>query len=514
MRSKLLAAAIVAGLSVTSLSAAADPQQATISPSELAQLKAQIAALQAKVASLEDRTDAQSDINVSQAKTVEAVQKTQADTDKFVADAKAGKLDYKGVQITLGGFVEAATIYRSVNENADMASSWAIPYKQVANSHTSETRISERQSRLSLLVQGNITPNTHVAGYYEMDFLGAAPTANQNESNSFTPRTRVVYATLDWDNLGLHLLGGDAWSLLTMNSKGITPRTEVLPPTIDAQYVPGFTWTRQNQLRIVKDWNQTWWLGLSLENPQTTFASNPIPAGLTYNAPGGSGYAATNNVSLNNVPDVIVKGAVDPGFGHYELFGISREFMSRFGGSNTSVHGGGWGLGMMLPVVPKILDFQFTGMTGKGIGRYGSAQLSDVTFKPDGTLSPIKETMLLAGLTLHPTTDLDIYAFAGQERQQKDAFFSATGAPFGYGNPLYVNSGCDIEASPLTCAGNTRKIAQQTLGFWWRFYQGKFGRVQFGAQYSHTTRDAFNGIGGEPSASDNMFFTSLRYYPF
>jgi len=121
---------------------------------------------------------------------------------------------------------------------------------------------------------------------------------------------------------------------------------------------------------------------------------------------------------------------------------------------------------------------------------------------------------LLAGLTVHPTTDLDIYAFGGQERQQKDAFVDAKGVPYGVGNPLYVNSGCNIEASPLACVGNTRKISQATLGFWWRFYQGKFGKVQFGSQYSHTVRDAFTGVGGAPSASDNMLFTSLRYYPF
>jgi hypothetical protein len=27
-------------------------------------------------------------------------------------------------------------------------------------------------------------------------------------------------------------------------------------------------------------------------------------------------------------------------------------------------------------------------------------------------------------------------------------------------------------------------------------------------------REAFAGIGGTPSTDDNMFFTSLRYYPF
>lgn len=515
MRSRMLTVAVAAALGVASFSTYAAPQKAQQSSAnaEIELLKAQLAQLQAQVAALQDRTDAQSDINVSQAQTVEATQKSQVAATKYVEDAKAGKLDYKGVQLTLGGFLEAATIYRSKDLGADMSSSYAIPFKQAAASHTHETRISERQSRLSLLAQGDISPTTHVAGYYEADFLGAAQTANQNQSNSFTPRTRVVYATLDWDTPGLHLLAGDAWSLMTMTSKGITPRSEVLPPTIDAQYVPGFNWARQNQIRIVKDWNKTFWLGLSLENPQTTFNATKVPGGDTYNQTGGSGYNSANSVSLNQLPDIILKAAVDPGWGHYEAFGITREFYNRYGATNHTSHGNGFGVGIMMPLIAKVLDFQLSGMSGKGIGRYGTSSLTDVTFRPDGSLAPIKETMVLAGLTAHPTASVDIYAFAGQEKQDKEAF-NLNGVAYGYGNPLYDNRGCNVEGSALACIGNTEKISQGTLGFVWRFYQGKFGKVQFGAQASHTERKAFAGVGGAPSADDNMLFTSLRYYPF
>ena len=536
MRSKVLAVAVASALGLishvafaqdstdasnskpvrthrTTSTSASDKAEIEMLKSQLAALQAQLNAQAAQVSALQERTDAQSDINVSQGQATEATQKQVAATQKYVDDAKAGKLDYKGIQLTLGGFLEAASIYRSKDVGADMASSFAIPYNQTSTAHTHETRFSERQSRLSLLATADINPDVHVSGYYEGDFLGAAQTANQNQSNSFTPRTRNVYAALDWDTTGLHLLAGDSWSLLTLNAKGITPRTEQLPPSIDAQYVPGFTWARQNQIRIVKDWGKVFWLGLSLENPQTTFATTKVPAGVTYNQVGGSGFNSANNISLNQTPDVILKAALDPGWGHYEVFGLGREFYNRFGGSNHTEHGGGFGLGMILPLVPKILDFQFSGMTGKGIGRYGTAGLSDVTFRPDGSLAPIKETMLLGGLTLHAGSDVDVYAFGGQERQQKEAFTVGT-TPYGYGNPLYVNSGCDIEGSPLTCVGNTQKISQGTLGFWWRFYQGKYGKVQFGAQASHTERKAFDGVGGAPSANDNMLFTSLRYYPF
>ncbi len=546
MRSKLLAVAIAAGLGVTSLYASADPAPASSTKTsqstqsaEIEALKAQLQALQAKVVELEQRTDAQSDINVSTGQAVETVQKQVAATDAQVKKS-SDKLSYKGVSITLGGFLAAESIYRSAQEGADIASNYsAIPYKNVQTQHMSEFRLSARQSRLSALVQGDVSPDTHLAGYVELDFLGGAQTANSNESNSFNPRMRNVYMTSDWDTSGLHLLAGQNWSLLTLNSKGITPRTELTPPQIDAQYIPGFTWARQAQIRLVKDWDKTYWLGISLENPQTTFYASPNQANApvqqtAYNIAGGSGFDSANTLSLNHIPDVIVKFAADPGFGHYEVFGLGRSFYNRYAvnGSyqNHDTYGGGWGLGVILPLIDKTLDWQFSGMDGKGIGRYGSAQLSDVTFSPNGNIAPIKENMMLTGLTWHANSDVDVYLFGGREQASKEDFqaYNKGVVQLGYGNPAYNNSGCDTAgAAAATCVGNAREVWQGTAGFWWKFYQGKFGKMQFGAQYSYTQKEAFpgqgfiNGVSGpvanglsSPKATENMFFTSFRYYPF
>ncbi|WP_233171695.1 hypothetical protein [Dyella sp. ASV21] len=539
MRSKMLAVAVAAALGVTSFHVVADPAPAKSSSqstnqstqsAEIEALKAQLQALQAKVVELEQRTDAQSDINVSTGQAVEQVQKQVAATDTQMKKS-ADKLSYKGVNITLGGFLAAESIYRSAQEGADIASNYsAIPFKNVQTAHMDEFRMSARQSRLSALVQGDVDPNTHLAGYVEMDFLGGAQTANSNESNSFNPRMRNVYMTADWDNSGLHLLAGQNWSLLTLNSKGITPRTELTPPQIDAQYIPGFTWARQDQIRLVKDWDKTYWLGISLENPQTTFYTSPNQAKApvqqqAYNITAGSGFDSANTLSLNHIPDVIVKFAADPGYGHYEVFGLARSFYNRYSNQNHDTWGGGWGLGMVLPLIDKTLDWQFSGMSGKGIGRYGSAQLSDVTFSPNGSLSPIKETMILSGLTWHASSDVDVYLFGGREGASKKDFNYGTAAgniALGYGNPAYNNSGCDVAGG--TCVGNAKDIWQGTAGFWWKFYQGKFGKMQFGAQYSHTEKEAFAGQGfvngllvngaASPKAKEDMFFTSFRYYPF
>jgi hypothetical protein len=83
--------------------------------------------------------------------------------------------------------------------------------------------------------------------------------------------------------------------------------------------------------------------------------------------------------------------------------------------SSESVTGQGLGAGLAFPLIPSWLDFQVAGMAGKGIGRYGSAQLLDVTFDPTEVIRLIHELIGMAGLTFHPLRRLDVYPFAGQE---------------------------------------------------------------------------------------------------
>src|SRR5213080_621238 len=86
----------------------------------------------------------------------------------------------KGVNITFGGFLEGATVYRTRNEVADMGSDFNtnIPLPNSPLYYEKEFRGSARQSRLSLLASGDIDPMQHLAAYFEMDFLGAGVTAN------------------------------------------------------------------------------------------------------------------------------------------------------------------------------------------------------------------------------------------------------------------------------------------------------------------------------------------------
>jgi hypothetical protein len=466
------------------------------------------------------------------------------------------------VSITPGGFFELATVARNHFIGADVATPFQnIPFANIPSSHVGEFHLSARRSRAALLIRGDVSPATHLSGYGEFDWLGAAQTANLNQSDSFNLRIRHLYLTVDDDDWGAHLLAGHAFTLATMNIIGILPRKENTPMTIEDQYVPGFVWDRQDQIRVVKDFDQKLWLALSVEQPATTFSGtaptiptviNVLPGVISPPAGqgtvvGGSLFNSINSLSLNQMPDIIGKVAWDPDIWdrtvHMEVFGIFRNFVDRtvlpltgansfqtFGivNHNNNTTGGGVGGSILFPIIPKVLDAQFSGITGHGIGRYGAGQLADTTFNANGSLSAIKETMFLAGLIWHPWPGLDIYGYAGEEYENPDFGFTPLGMAnfIGLGNPAFNNSGCAIELS-TACSGNVRKVESITGGFWQDIYKGPFGRLTGGLEYMFVKKLGFPGFGFAPAAggaftgvefipsrSENMFFTSLRYYPF
>ena len=562
IKTKLLCGVAVAVIAGCGLGGVAQAK-----PTKKDQTQAQIDDLRAQIQFLKDRLDEQA--SISQKATTDLKQ-AQADADSAKAQAaasaqaaqmaqaqviqtipaevqtavnaakpKTDKLYYKGVSITMGGFAEAASIYRDRDETADISSSFSkIPFANDRASHTNETRFTARQSRYSLLASGDINKDLDAGFYGEFDFQGGAQTANSNQSDSYNPRIRSIYAEMNWKDEGWHLLAGQNWSLVTLNTKGITQRNEAPPPSIDAQYVPGFAWARQPQIRVVKDFNKAFWVAVSLENPQTTIGSATTLSGVTVTqsqAP-TNGYFNGTNYSTNTYPDVVGKVAYEGKFMdhavHLEAFGILRSYTDRItiapaagnqallagltAGTNTATNtGGGVGGSIAFTVVPKYLDLQGSIMAGNGIGRYGSAGLPDAVTRPNGSLVGIPETMFLAGATFHATPELDFYAFGGGEYEGQKTYGGGALPLTGYGSGIVANNaGCAIEGN-ATCSPFTKSITQITGGFWDKFYTGPFGQLRFGIQYSHTDRNTFGDvIGFAPKATENMVFTSFRYYPF
>ena len=446
-----------------------------------------------------------------------------AKPDTFDPEQPAA-IHFRDITLTPGGFFDATGIYRTHNENADVDSTFAgIPFSGTANASLSEFRGSGRASRFSLLAEGTIN-NWKTSGYAEIDFEGAAPTANELESNSFNPRARQLWGQLQFNN-GISIAGGQTWSLLTTYRKGIELRQEMVPMTIDLQYVPGYNWARQWSVRVTKNFHKNMWAALAVENPETslsvtnppsgvfgfntsTNATSPASALTLSNTPGANG------VSTDLAPDLIGKLVFEPGWGHYEIKAIGRFFRDRFDARNNYTAGGGGGFGIILPATKK-LDVILEGMAGNGIGRYASGLGQDVTLRPDASIVPLRTLQTMAGLEWHPTSRWDWYLYGGDEYYSRASYVNATGLPVGYGSPLNNNSGCQVESPTAAqpCQAQTRSLWQVQPGFWYRFYKGSAGTVAMGMSYSYTHRSTWAGLDSlQPKGIENIVMTSFRYY--
>jgi hypothetical protein len=122
------------------------------------------------------------------------------------------------------------------------------------------------------LAEGNIDPAQKLTGYLQFDFLAVGLESNYLVTNDWPFRLRHAYITYDNDNWGFHLLAGQEWSMMMPNEVGIVPRNELIPLTINANYLVGYQFTDNWQVRLVKDFDKKVWLGVSLENPATNLA--------------------------------------------------------------------------------------------------------------------------------------------------------------------------------------------------------------------------------------------------
>jgi hypothetical protein len=509
------------------------------------------------------------DLKSNMANTVVSIQETQ----KNMSESPLA-IHYKGITITPGGFMAAETAWRSRALAADVNTPFnGLTMPGASASNMSEFFASGRQSRISMLAEGKLA-SAKVSGYVEADFLSAGVTSNNNQSNSYTLRQRQVWGQAAFNN-GFSFTGGQMWSLVTETKKGVDNRTEALPMTIDAQYTVGFSWARQFGLRVAKNFNNKVWLAASLESSQETLTSHGNASNFLVGSPGAGGglynsavtacstsinsttgaatttCSAAANYSFNPSPDIVVKAAFEPGFGHYEIFGVFSRFRDRVfpcedisaatlcGNSltpgpnasaafNSSKNGGGFGANARWSFDKKRIDFGLHALGGSGMGRYGTGGLADTTARANGTLDLIRSYQGLATLEWHGPK-LDVYFNAGAEYAGRAADFDpVSGKVVGYGAPAFANSGCFTETGPgaggflpgglASCTADTRVLIEGTAGFWYRIYDGakekaNRGRVQFGTQYSYVTRNAWSGAAGaEPHGIDNMVFTSFRYY--
>ena len=494
-------------------------------------------------------------------------------------------IHFKGITITPGGFAEAAFVRRSRALGADLPT----PLNSLTMPGASQSTLSEffgsgRQSRPTVYIDGRLK-NVEFSSYISGDFLSAGDTSSATQTNSYTLRLRQAWGQAKFDN-GWSILGGQMWSLVTENKASIAPSDDLgktndaRPSTIDPGYNVGFSFARQYALRVTKNFNDKVAFAVAMENAQATLtthnnadnfllgeagATNSYNDAVTGCSIGSYTPTTTGAIpvyfttctpaatyAFNPSPDIVAKVAFDPGFGHYEIFGLFDRFRDRAfpcadflvggatncakpdtsvtGAYNSSKNGGGFGANARWNFANKHVVFGLHAFGGSGIGRYGAAQLSDLSIHADGTPNLIKDYQGLGTLEWHGKK-LDVYSYAGAEYAGRTTDYDAnTGEYVGYGSPKFNNSGCYTETSPSfgvtagfnpgslsKCTADTRVIMEGTLGFWYRLYNGPRGRFQFGSQYSYVTRETWVGVAGtgtsgSPSGLDNMVYTSFRYY--
>ncbi len=512
--------------------------QAAQQAAQQAQQAAQ-AAQQANSTNTEAVTSLQgavTDLKTNNASLAQTVQDTQKKTAAELEHPDA--IYFKGITLSpTGSYLAAETVWRSAGTASGIGTPFnAIPLQQADAAHLSEFYATAQQSRVALLAEGK-TPNFTMRGYYEADFLSSGTSSNANQSNSYTMRQRQLWAqasTKKW-----MLTGGQMWSLVTEYKPGseLAPGKEQTPQTIDPNYTEGFNWARQYAFRASMNLPYNLTAAVSVENPETLNLGGTVPTFLLLGGPGSSNYDSLANYSYNLAPDLIAKVAADPSFGHFEVYGIGRFFHWRTYTSltppvnayNDSTVGGGIGGSARVSTFQKKLDFGLKGLWGDGISRYGNATLADATANWAGTVKLLHGYSALGTIEAHATPRLDIYVYYGTDGVFRNYSYSPDytylgikpHTPYGYGNYSFNNSGCMTEvvptgsfapSNPATCAANNRDVQEITFGYWYDFYKGPMGRLRQGFQYSYATRNVFSGIGATPQATNNMWWTSFRYY--
>ena len=483
------------------------------------------------------------------------------------AIASPDAVNYKGITLSpSGSFVAAETVWRNAATASDINTSLTgIPLQNAEGAQMSEFFASARQSRIALKATGKLAGVT-ATGYYEADFLGTGVTSNNNQSNSYVLRQREIWADAKL-NSGWDFSGGTGWSLATETTSGLARGTQITPATIDAQYTAGFVWTRQDSFRVSKNIGTKAFWGFSIENPQTLnpggnslpinelIGSTGTPGGLFNGAAAPIAGTAITNYAFNYAPDFIVKAAFEPGWGHWEIFGIDRTFRDRIypglscstagtpavttctgstaGAYNDRETGAGIGGGFRAPLGTKAITIGLKGLWGQGVGRYGDSTIADVTIRPSGVLSPIHGFSALSTVEVNPNAKLNIYFNYGGDYLDRDYVVNGSGTQVGYGNRSAAMSSCNVEPNPGnggvnqasdptgaggSCAGNNKDVQEFTAGYWFYFFNNPHGRLRQGIQYSYIRRDLWSGAtstanpGAGAFGDDNMVFTSFRYY--
>ena len=102
-------------------------------------------------------------------------------------------LHFRGINITPGGYAEAAFVRRSRALGADLPT----PFNSLTMPGASQSQMPEffgsaRQSKITTFVDGRMK-NVDLSSYVSADFLSAGVTSTSTQTNSYTLRLRQAW---------------------------------------------------------------------------------------------------------------------------------------------------------------------------------------------------------------------------------------------------------------------------------------------------------------------------------
>jgi hypothetical protein len=428
---------------------------------------------------------------------------------------RIGRMDF-----TPGGFVEFENIFRTTNSGSIITTNFGnIPFSNTTQAHLTEDRLTGQFSRLNLKVTGKFGA-IDVTGYAEMDFNGNDPAGTVFiTGNSHTFRERLFWVDVKRHNW--EILGGQTWSFLTPNRRGVGPMPSDLAITYDedGNVQVGIPYTRAAEFRLVYHPNDHFAAGVGLENPEqiTGSGAGEVTFPNAFNAQLQSQFAPNNttNTVPNVFPDLIPKIAYDTDFAgrhfHAEALGllttIKTSTLAPVVGAtfqSNSKTGGSGGAAMNVELFH---NFRFLAnvLYGSGGGHYIIGLGPSAVVRPDGSVSLVHSGTGLAGLEYRATAKTVFGFYYGWAYFQRNAFLdtSAGAKPntfVGFGGPASANT-------------NNRALQQPTFDWTQTFWRNpQYGAIQLITQTSYLTRSPWFVAPGLPkNAHLVMVYTSMRY---
>ena len=424
------------------------------------------------------------------------------------------------------GFMDMTFFGRSTNVGSGIGTNFAgIPYNSAAGGHLSETNFSAQNSRVGFRVDSKFH-GWNVLGYLEADFLfNNNANSYQIVSNSAGFRLRNYF--VDANNGKFEVLGGQDWSFLTPNRKGLSPIPSDIFYTqnMDTNYQIGLVWTRAPQVRFIAHPNENVAFGLALENPQQLIGGGngsgaAVPPSALSTLPGTQFQNNTSPLGIPNLmPDIQAKLAIDgtpSGHAmHFEVAGFVRGFKdyilpvtaagtAPIPGSHTAVGGGGE-VNSNLEIFKNVRLVENLFFSDGG-GRYIFGSAPDLVLRPTGDISLVHTHSTVDGIEaqVSPNTLLTFY-YGGLYAGRNTSLDTTVKAPYpliGYG--ISGSSG----------ANQNRYIQEITAGWIQTLWKNKnYGALSLINQYSYIFREPWvvPSATAPKQAHTNMVYVDLRY---